>query len=281
MEASLPTTAQTVGNLLAIFLTLGILTFLYKDNPLFRLCESLFAGVSVGYYVGVTIWQRTILAQVIRPIIQLTPEDVRNWSVDMPFAVRVARFITETTPGHNLWEKWHVLIPFLGGLLLFTPFIAPRFGWLVSLPFAFYLGRGAGAAVPVVIQASILKQMSGTIEPAFRYGTGAMPLQEFVNYVFVFVGLMAVLTYFYFSVEHKGVVGGIGRLGIWFVMMGFGAAFGMTVMARVSLLIGRILFLQSSPGPTLWLIAFVIFVLLVFQLRSRMRAPAPTGSASR
>jgi len=35
----------------------------------------------------------------------------------------------------------------------------------------------------------------------------------------------------------------VSRLGIWFLMLGFGAAFGYTVMGRVSLLIGRFNFL--------------------------------------
>lgn len=273
METSSMNMAQTTGTLIAIFLTLGLLTFLYRDNPLFRFCESLFAGVSVGYYVGVTIWQRTILAQVIKPIIQMTPEEVRDWQNAMPLTTRIWRFLFETIPDHNLWDKWHVIIPFIAGLLLFAPFVAPRFGWLVSIPFAFYLGRGAGAAVPVVIQAAILRQMSGTIEPAFRFGTGQMSAVEFLNYVFVFVGLMTVLIYFYFSMEHKGVFGALGRLGIWFVMMGFGAAFGMTVMARVSLLIGRILFLRDYPTYTITLLVFVILMLVSWRILAHRKGP--------
>jgi hypothetical protein len=35
----------------------------------------------------------------------------------------------------------------------------------------------------------------------------------------------------------------ISRVGIWFLMISFGAAFGFTVMGRVALLIGRINFL--------------------------------------
>jgi len=52
-----------------------------------------------------------------------------------------------------------------------------------------------------------------------------------------------VLVYFYFSAEHRGAVGAISRLGIWYLMLGFGAAFGYTVMGRVSLLIGRMNYL--------------------------------------
>jgi len=46
--------------------------------------------------------------------------------------------------------------------------------------------------------------------------------------------------------EHKGVVGKTATLGIWIIMVGFGASFGYTVMARVSLLIGRIQYLLGD-----------------------------------
>jgi len=45
--------------------------------------------------------------------------------------------------------------------------------------------------------------------------------------------------YFFFSVEHTGGIGVLSRVGIWVLMVTFGAAFGYTVMARISLLIGR------------------------------------------
>ncbi len=51
------------------------------------------------------------------------------------------------------------------------------------------------------------------------------------------------LIYFFFSLEHKGVIGGVSKIGVWFLMIAFGASFGFTVMARMSLLIGRIQFL--------------------------------------
>jgi len=57
---------------------------------------------------------------------------------------------------------------------------------------------------------------------------------------------VSALVYFYFSKEHTGVVGGVARLGIWFLMVSFGAAFGFTVMARISLLIGRMEFLIND-----------------------------------
>ncbi len=82
------------------------------------------------------------------------------------------------------------------------------------------------------MQARVLDQIRG----------GALPLTSLTNVLLV-VGLLGTLTYFFFSLKHKGVLGGLARIGIVFIMVGFGASFGYTVMSRVSLLIGRMNFL--------------------------------------
>ena len=65
------------------------------------------------------------------------------------------------------------------------------------------------------------------------------------------VGVLTCLTYFFFSVEHKGGVGKVARVGIWFLMITFGAAFGFTVMGRIALLAARFEFLFDD---WLWII---------------------------
>jgi hypothetical protein len=47
------------------------------------------------------------------------------------------------------------------------------------------------------------------------------------------------LVYFFFSKEHKGIIGKVSRIGVYFLMVKFGASFGFAVMGRISLLIGR------------------------------------------
>ena len=69
---------------------------------------------------------------------------------------------------------------------------------------------------------------------------------QIFNLSLIFVGVICTLTYFFFSVEHEGIVGGISKIGVVFIMVGFGAAFGNTVMGRVSLLIGRVQFLIKA-----------------------------------
>ena len=72
----------------------------------------------------------------------------------------------------------------------------------------------------------------------FRY---ALPAD--VNQLVLLAGVFCTVVFFFFSLEHRGIVGRVGRVGILFVMVSFGASFGYTVMARVSLLIGRFQFL--------------------------------------
>jgi hypothetical protein len=69
--------------------------------------------------------------------------------------------------------------------------------------------------------------------------------------IIIVIGVLSTLLYFYFSHEHKGALGAVARLGIWFIMISFGAHFGYTVMGRVSLLIGRVQFLIDDWIGTL------------------------------
>ncbi|MCK4255686.1 hypothetical protein KAX35_02265, partial [candidate division WOR-3 bacterium] len=64
-----------------------------------------------------------------------------------------------------------------------------------------------------------------------------------ISNIIMVIGVIATLLYFYFSIEHKGFIGKVANVGIWYIMLAFGAGFGYTVMARVSLLIGRLQFL--------------------------------------
>ena len=86
------------------------------------------------------------------------------------------------------------------------------------------------------------------------------------------------LFYFFFSVEHTGAGKAVARTGILFLMIAFGAAFGYTVMARMSLLIGRlsdlIEFTDPSYGrPTVWLLLLTIGTLLFLGRRIRGEPP--------
>jgi hypothetical protein len=118
--------------------------------------------------------------------------------------------------------------------------------WLVRIPIGIYIGYYTGAYIPAVIQAYIIKQIQGTTLTAANFQAWNAGSWGIVWSVLVFVGVMCALAYFYFSREHKGVLKVTSKSGIFFVMIGFGAAFGYTVMARISLLIGKLQFLLGD-----------------------------------
>ena len=133
---------------------------------------------------------------------------------------------------------WLLLVPTALGLLMLTR-VSRQLGWLSRYAFAFVVGLGAGLAIPRAISSFLLAQ----IEPTIRPLTWSV---EGLNLAIILVGVVSVLIYFFFSVEHTGVVGRVSRVGIWFLMVSFGASFGYTIMARLSLLIGRVFFLFSD-----------------------------------
>ena len=55
------------GVWIAALLTLGIFSFLYRDNPVYKFCEHLFVGISAGYW-GVLTYFSSIKTNLIDPL---------------------------------------------------------------------------------------------------------------------------------------------------------------------------------------------------------------------
>ncbi|HYJ32097.1 MAG TPA: hypothetical protein VE326_02665 [Candidatus Binatia bacterium] len=127
------------------------------------------------------------------------------------------------------------LVPLALGIILLGR-MWTRTSGLARWSLAFYVGIYSGIAIPAYLQAQIFAQLADQVKP-FAPGWGA------INSALVLIGFITVLSYFFFSAAHRGLHGFSARVGIWFLMVAFGASFGYTVMARVSLLIARMQFL--------------------------------------
>jgi MYXO-CTERM domain-containing protein len=243
--------ASILGAWVATGLTLFIFSFLYHDNPLFKIAEHLYVGVSLGYTI-VKAFDTVVMTLILRPIL-----DKGEWSLLIPVAI---------------------------GLLMLTRYV-PKAAWLSRYAFAFIVGVGAGLAIPRTISSFILKQIEDTVRPlisaapgdGITFTTAILNPASNVNAIIILCGVVSVLFYFFFSVEHTGPGKVVARAGIFFLMISFGAAFGYTVMARMSLLIGRLTdlieFSDPSYGrPTLWLALLTVGALF---LLSRRRPDTP------
>jgi len=259
------------------FLTLFIMSFLYKDNPYYKFAEHLFVGVSAGYWMVMGFWNTMVpnLAARLHP----------------PIVKGVLPALAEQKP-----DYWF-LIPLALGILLLMR-LSPKGGWISRWALAFIVGTTAGLNLVRYLRSDFIKQVSNTMLPlAERPEQFTVQHQITIVLIFliililmvmlirgqsssrglsslsggglflislaacaagayfclhyklsltgllVFAGVFCGLVYFFFSKEHHGIFGGAARFGILVLMLTFGAGFGYTVMARISLLAGRMTYL--------------------------------------
>jgi hypothetical protein len=244
--------ATIFGAWVATGLTLLIFSFLYKDTPLFKFAEHLYVGVSLGYTI-VKTYDTVILHLIIKPIVEN--------------------------------GEFALLIPVAIGMLMLTRYV-PKAAWMSRYAFAFIVGMGSGLAIPRTISSFILKQIEDTVRPllsiagpdGLTFSMNLLNPASNLNAIIILLGVSSVLFYFFFSIEHSGAGKAVARTGIMFLMISFGAGFGYTVMARMSLLIGRLTdlieFSDASYGrPTIWLALVTIGALVFISRRAKPASP--------
>jgi hypothetical protein len=215
-----------IGVWIGAGLTLCIFSFLYKDNPFYKFAENLYVGISTGY-VLIIIYNSVIKGDLWEPLAAAA----RKQEYGLAFFLALLAIL---------------------GLVMFTRLIK-KYAWLSRYPIAYIVGATAGYAAPNVIQGYLLKQSQSTVLPFFDVtgfqGQGLAGVGDFLlhhvhyNDMFILLGVIGVLIYFFFSVEHKGAVKGLSYVGILYLMIFFGASFGYMMMGRISLLIGRMRYL--------------------------------------
>jgi hypothetical protein len=213
--------AELIGTWVAAGLTLFCFSFLYKDNPFYKFSEHLYVGISAGY------WTSMEYHNVFRPNLW---DPLMRLDLNILFSFPRVGFAF-------MWQSLILIIPFAFGILFFTRF-TKNFAWLSRWSMALIIGIFAGIAIIGYSTGDLILQIHANLLPLW---TGNW-LSSFNN-ILLTLGVLASLIYFFFSKEHKGALGAGAKIGIWFLMISFGASFGYTVMSRMSLLIGRIYFI--------------------------------------
>ena len=234
-----------------VFLTLCIFSFLYKDNPFYKAAEHLFVGVSAGYVAVLSFWQQ------VQPNLfgRLWPSrvDVDDGSILTSIWYAIYEIFNVITTGFGVldrsifpeggikgFEEIRIIymIPFILGIFMLLRLV-PKLGWLARWAIAYIVGMAAGLRFYGFLNSNVLNQIKASaIDFTSDWGT-------IINGLIVFIGTLTGLIYFFYSTEHKGVVGRLSRIGIYFLMIKFGAAFGFAVMGRISLLIGQFNYLTD------------------------------------
>lgn len=224
--------SRTIGIWVAAIMTLCIFSFLYGDNPFYKFAEAIVVGVSAAYWMVVGFWT-TIVPNLLG---NLFPAWTQSWAL----------------PGISpVWQSENLIyiVPLILGIMLLMR-LSPKGNWIARWPLAFIIGATAGLRLIGFIQADFLNQVRISIVPLVVIGERIQWGPTIAN-VIMLLSVLSCLVYFFFSIEHKGVVGKVARVGIWVLMITFGAAFGFTVMGRIALLAIRFEFLFDD---WLWLI---------------------------
>ena len=257
---------RTIGIWLGAFFTLAMLSFLYRDNVLYKIAEHAFVGVSAAYWMCVVFWT-TVVPNLLGNLyprwtkFTFTPGlDIDEISEKLAAKSWLAGVIDYdaadgdalTASIMQLMNVWY-WIPMIFGIMLLWR-LAPRGGWIARWPLAFILGTTAGIRLTGFLESDFMKQIQSTIMPlyvaVYDAQTGALDFGRTfyasMNNTLVILSVCCGLVYFFFSLEHKGFVGKVSRLGISVLMITFGAGFGYTVMGRIALLVGRFEFIVKD-----------------------------------
>ena len=224
---------EIIGAWLVVLMTLSIFSYLYGDNFFYKSAEHIFVGVSAGYIFAITFWD------------QIYPNLLGRL------------FPTFIDAGYDFDISY--IIPLILGIFMILRLV-PSLSWLARISIAYIVGMAAGLKFYVFINSNILLQIrSSAIDFSLSYF-------EIFNQFIILIGVICGLVYFFFSKEHKGTIGKISKLGVYFLMIKFGASFGFAVMGRISLLIGRFDELIEYSSVDYNYATPIIFIIMIITL---------------
>ncbi|MEM4727415.1 MAG: hypothetical protein QXD04_04100 [Candidatus Bathyarchaeia archaeon] len=227
---------------LSAALVIWIWSFVYKDNYLYRLAQHIFLGAAAGYSIGISL-------------------DSLNKTALIPLA---------KSPITNM----HLIIPIIIGLLFFFKY-SRRYYWVARYGVGIALAVGTALAFRTAPMANIIRQVNAVLLPLWTPD----PVKTLNNWIHVVITLCA-LVYFIFTVTPRVVEGRpttiyrvydtVMKIGIYGMMVAFGATLANTIMTRLAFFISMNLqYLQPYPLESLSAIILVAIAILFAMRRVR------------
>jgi hypothetical protein len=210
---------DAVWLIVSFVVTLLIFSYIFGDNPLFRIASYAFVGVAAGYAAVVVVGQ-VLVPKLFQPL----------------FA------------GDLL-----MLVPLVLGLnLLFKLF--PRFARYGTLPMALLVGVAAAVAIGGAVFGTLLGQVQGSIQDFnFAQPSATSPFLQVIEALLVLVGTVCTLAYFQFGARVKNeqppsrpaLVESLARVGSGFLAITLGALFAGVFSSTITALVERLDFIQK------------------------------------
>lgn len=192
--------------------TFAIYSILYRENRFYRLFEHILIGLGTGWGVYVT-WSEWLGPKWWTPMV-----------------------------GEG---KWYLAFAAVFGSMFYFIY-SKKHMWISRVIFGLFMGLSAGSMFKF-FYGDTFPQIGASMKPITG---GGMSGWETANVVIFYIILLTCMSYFFFSFEHKNwTIKRSAAMGRWFLMIGFGAIFGATVMGRMTLFIGRLHFLLTDWAP--------------------------------
>lgn len=159
--------------------------------------------------------------------------------------------------------KFWLIIPAILGLLLYTIY-SRKYLFLSRWATAAIAGAGSGFAVSRAIPVMIMGQIGG-----LGVKFSGLSTTDLINHIIATIACIATVSYFTFTIEHKGPIGALAKFGRWSMMLAFGSTFGATLYANQIFTIERAAFLAKYPQN---LLLILVVILIVFDLYRRRKS---------
>ncbi|NIM96157.1 MAG: hypothetical protein GTO18_20865 [Anaerolineales bacterium] len=226
-----------IGTLLAMALTVMVLSYIFGDNPLFRLAMYIFIGVAAGY-AGSIAWYSILKPNLLDPILSAG------------FQGLISGELFADGQGVMIIGAW-ILIVML--LLKVSPSTA-RWG---ILPMILMVAVGAGVVVGGSISGTLIPQarlaMASLNPSVISVQTGETGLERVLNIFIILVGTICTLLYFRFAAsqsptgrgERSSYMSVVATLGRIFIAITFGTMFAGALASTLFVLTERMSFLVN------------------------------------
>jgi hypothetical protein len=221
--------SEMVGAFVGFALTILVFSYIFGDNPLFRIGLHIFVGVAAGF-AAVVVFYNVILYQLVIPFLQ------------------------------NPLGSLHLLVPLVVGIWLLVTKALPRLASLGSPAMAYLVGAGAATAIGGAVIGTLFPQVGASIvlldfESAQAAGLDAGGY--FIRGLVILVGTVTTLLFFYYgtrtrpdrSAERPRWVQDLGQVGLVFIAITFGVLFAGVYAAALVALIERMNFLIEFLIP--------------------------------
>jgi lipoprotein signal peptidase len=219
-----------IGLLVGNLLAIMAYTMVMGDNVLSRITEHIIIGVGMGYGLAINLY-----AIYNRGILKIP-------------------------------DKPYYIIPIILIIMLYFRFYKPL-SWVYRYPTAILIAGGLGLGVRGILQGQFLDQIRGVLPPISPLI--GVPAGTAINNLIILVGTMVSTIYFVFSREFKGPLKHVHKLGRYFLLIAFGAAYGATVLYRYELFSGVMQTLLLPEARTYSLLfAIVVIGILVYVFKT-------------